>query len=73
VVNSIDPFGPDFQELQKSDEQLIKINVFQKDSKWPLNTSKSERKLLLPVTNSLFLDANTVWITLNYENYPRTA
>ncbi len=56
VVHSVDPFGPDLQELQKSDEQLIKINAFQKDGKWPLNTTKAEIRLLLPVTNSLFLD-----------------
>jgi hypothetical protein len=53
VVHSIDPFGPDLQELHKSDEQLIKINAFQKDGKWPLNTSKSKIKLLLPITNIL--------------------
>jgi len=48
VVNSIDPFGPDLQELQTSDEQLIMINAFQKEGKWPLNTSKAEQRLLLP-------------------------
>jgi len=62
VVHSVDPFGPDLQELQKSDEQLIKINAFQKDGKWPLNTTKAEQRLLLPVTNSLFLDSKAVWI-----------
>jgi len=45
VINSIDPFGPDLQELQKADEQLIKINAFQKEGKWPLNTSKAEQRL----------------------------
>jgi len=30
VVSSIDPFGPDLQQLQLADEQLIKINSFQK-------------------------------------------
>ena len=73
VVNSIDPFGPDLQQLQLADEQLIKINSFQKEGKWPLNTPKSEQKLLLPLTNSLFLDSKAVWIRLNDENYPRTA
>jgi len=47
VVHSVDPFGPDLQELQKSDEQLIKINVFQKEGKWPLNTTKAEQRLLV--------------------------
>jgi len=60
VVHSVDPFGQDLQELQKSDEQLIKINAFQKDGKWPLNTTKAEIRLLLPVTNSLFLDSKAV-------------
>jgi len=73
VVNSIDPFGPDLQELQKSDKKLIKINVFQKEGKWPLNTTKAEIKLLLPLTNSLFLDSKAVRIRLTDENYPRTA
>jgi transposase InsO family protein len=73
VVNSVDPFGPDLQQLQLADEQLIKINSFQKEGKWPLNTPKSEQKLLLPLTNSLFLDSKAVWIRLNDENYPRTA
>ncbi len=69
VVHSIDPFVLDLQELQKSDEQLIKINAIQKDVKWPLNTSKSEIKVFLPVTNILFLDSKAVWIRLNDENY----
>jgi len=34
VVHSIDPFGPDLQELQKSDEQVIRINAFKKEGKW---------------------------------------
>jgi len=72
VVNSVDPFGPDLQQLQLADEQLIKINSFQKEGKWPFNTSKSEQKLLLPLTNSLFLDSKAVWIRLNDENYPQT-
>jgi len=72
VVHSIDPFGLDLQELQKSDEQLIKINTFQKDCKWPLNTTKAKQKLLLPLTNSLFLDSKAAWIQLQDENYPRT-
>jgi len=72
VVNSIDPFGPDLQELQKVDEHLIKINAFQKEGKWPLNTSKAEQRLLLPLTNSLFIDSKAVWIRLTDENYPRT-
>ena len=73
VVASIDPFGPDLQKLQKSDEYLIKINHFQKEGKWPLNTTKAEIRLLLPLTNSLFLDSRAVWIRLTDENYPRTA
>jgi len=73
VVNSVDQFGPDLQQLQLADEQLTKINSFQKEGKWPLNTSKSEQKLLLPLTNSLFLDSKAVWIRLNDENYPRPA
>ena len=73
VVASIDPFGPDLQTLQKSDEYLIKINHFQKEGKWPLNTTKAEIRLLLPLTNSLFLDSKAVWIRLTDENYPRTA
>ena len=73
VVNSIDPFGPNLQTLQKSDEQLIKINAFQKEGKWPMNTTKAEIRLLLPLTNSLFLDSKAVWIRLSDENYPRTA
>jgi len=73
VVNSIDPFGQDLQDLQKSDEQLIKINAFQKKGKWPLNTSKAEQRLLLTLTNSLFLDSKAVWIQLQDKNYPRTA
>jgi len=73
VVNSVDPFGPDLQQLQLADEQIIKINSFQKEGKWPLNTPKSEQKLLLPLTNSLFLDSKAVWIRLNNKNYPRTA
>ncbi len=36
VVNSIDPFAPDLQQLQLEDEQLIKINSFQKEGKWQL-------------------------------------
>jgi len=72
-VNSIDPFGPDLQQLQLADEQLIKINSFQKEGKWHLNTSKSKKRLLLPLTNSLFLDSKAVWIRLNDKNYPRTA
>jgi hypothetical protein len=71
VVNSIDPFSPDLQQLQLADERLIKINSFQKDGKWLLNTSKSEQRLLLPLTNSLFLDSKAVWIRLNDKNYPR--
>jgi len=54
TVNNIDPFGPDLQQLQKRDKQLIKINAFQKEAKWPFNTSKAKQKLLLPLTNSLF-------------------
>lgn len=73
MIHSIDPFSLDLQELQKSQEQLIKINAFQKDVKWPLNTSKSEIKLLLPVTNRLFLDSKVIWIRLKDEDYPRTA
>jgi len=73
VVNSINQFGPDLQELQKLDEQLAKINAFQKEGKWPLNTTKAEIKLLLPLTNSLFLDSKAVWIRLMDEDYPRTA
>jgi hypothetical protein len=73
VVHSIDPFGPDLQELQKADEHLIKINFFQKDGKWPLNTTKAKQRLLLPVTNSLFLDSKAIWVWLTDENYPRTA
>jgi transposase InsO family protein len=73
VVASIDPFGPDLQTLQKNDEYLIKINHFQREGKWPLNTTKAEIRLLLPLTNSLFLDSRAVWIRLTDENYPRTA
>jgi len=73
VVHSIDPFGPDLEELQKADEHLIKINAFQKDGKWPLNTTKAKQRLLLPVTNSLFLDSKAVWVWLTDKNYPRTA
>ncbi len=73
MVHSIDPFGPDLQELQKLEEQLIKINVFQKKSKSSLNILKSEIKLLLPITNSLFLDSKAVWIRLKDKNYPKTA
>ena len=62
VVNSIDLFGPDLQELQKSDEQLAKINAFQKECKLPLNTTMGKQKLLLPLTKSLFLDSKAVWI-----------
>jgi len=62
VVNSIYLFGTDLQELQKSDEQLMKINTFQKEGKWPLNTSKAKQRMLLPLTNSLFLDSKAVWI-----------
>jgi hypothetical protein len=73
AVNSIDPFGPDLQQLQLADdEQLIKINSFQKEGKWPLNMTKSEQKLLLQLTNSLLLDSKAVWIRLNDENYPQT-
>jgi hypothetical protein len=68
VVNSIDLFGPYLQELLKSDEQLVP-----KEGKWPLNTKKVKIKLLLPLTNSLFLDSKAVWIQLMDENYPRTA
>jgi hypothetical protein len=50
VVHSIDPFGPDLQEIHNSDEQLIKINACLKEGKWPLNTSKSKIKLLLLLT-----------------------
>jgi len=73
VVHSIDPFGPDLQELQKADEHLIKIDAFQKEGKWPLNTTKAKQRLLLPVTNSLFLDSKAVWFWLTDGNYPRTA
>jgi hypothetical protein len=73
IVNSIDLFGPDLQELHKLNEQLVKINAFQKEGKWPLNTTKAEIKLLLPLTNSLFLDSKAVWIRLKDEHYPRTA
>jgi len=73
AVTSIDPFGPDLQQLKLEDEQLIKINSFQKEGKWPLNTSKSEQKLLLPLTNSLFIDSKAVWIRLNDKSYPWTA
>jgi len=30
VIHSIEPFGPDLQELQKMDKHLAKINAFQK-------------------------------------------
>ncbi len=30
VINSIDPFGPNLQQLQLADDQLVKINSFQK-------------------------------------------
>jgi len=73
VVNSIDPFCKDLQELQKLDKELIKINAFQKDGKWPLNTSKAEIKLLFPITYSLFLDSKAVWFRLNDDDYPKTA
>jgi len=73
IINSINPFWLDLQELQKIDEQLIKINAIQKDGKWPLNTSKAEIKLLLLITKSLFLGSKVVWIRLNDKNYPRTA
>jgi len=52
---------------------LIKINAFQKDGKWPLNTTKAEQRLLLPVTNGLLLDSKAVWIWLTDKNYPRMA
>jgi len=73
VVHSIDPFGPDLQAIQKADEHLIKINAFQKEGKWPLSTSKTEQRLLMPVTNSLFLDSKAVWVQLTDENYTRTS
>ena len=73
AVNSIDTLGLDLQQLQKADEQIIKINAFQKVCKWPLNTPKAKQNLLLPITNSLFLDSKAVWIWLNDKNYPRTA
>ncbi len=63
-LSRTDPFGPDLQELQKADEQLVKINAFQKQGKWPLNTTKAEQRQLLPITNSLFLDSKAVWIRL---------
>ena len=70
---SIDPFTPDLKTLQKQDEDLIKINHFQKHQQWPLNTTKSEIRTLLPLTANIFLDQNAVWIRLMDEDYPRTA
>ncbi len=60
-------------QVSRYENNPIKINAFQKQCKWPLNTTKAEQRLLLPITNSLFLDSKAVWIRLTDENYPRTA
>jgi hypothetical protein len=60
VINSIDPFGPDLQELQKSDEQLIKINALQKENKWPLNATKFHARLFLGITRLLTRTKSTL-------------
>jgi hypothetical protein len=36
IITSIDPFGLVLQELHETNEQLMKINAFQKNGKWHL-------------------------------------
>jgi hypothetical protein len=70
---SIDPFTPDLHSLQAKDPELIKIQYFLKNRKWPLNTSKSEIRRLLPITTSFVNENNTIWVRLIDHDYPRTA
>ena len=73
VAASIDPFTPDLSSLQKMDPELIKIEYYLQNNKWPLNTTKSEINRLIPLTTKYVTENNTVWIRLEDENYPRTA
>ena len=70
---SIDPFTPDLHALQAKDPDLVKIQYFLKNRKWPLNTTKSEIRRLLPITTSYVNENNTIWVRLIDHDYPRTA
>ena len=70
---SIDPFTPDLHSLQAKDPDLIKVQYFLKNRKWPLNTTKSEIRRLLPITTSFVNENNTIWVRLIDHDYPRTA
>ena len=71
---SIDPFTPDLHSLQAKDPELIKIQYYLANNhKWPLNTTKSEIRRLLPITTSFVNENNTIWVRLLDHNYPRTA
>jgi hypothetical protein len=69
----VDPFTPDLQALQAKDPDLIKIQYFFSNGKWPLNTTKAEIRRLLPITTNFVKEKNTIWVRLNDHDYPRVA
>jgi hypothetical protein len=69
----VDPFTPDLQALQAKDPDLVKIQYFFSNGKWPMNTTKAEIRRLLPITTNFVNEKNTIWVRLNDHDYPRVA
>ncbi len=44
-----------------------------KAGKWPINTTKSEIRRLLPIATNFVNEKNTIWVRLNDHDYPRIA
>jgi hypothetical protein len=73
MTHQVDPFSPDLQALQAKDTDLVKVQYFLSNGKWPLNTSKTEIRRLLPITTNFRNEKNTIWVRLNDHDYPRIA
>jgi hypothetical protein len=67
----VDPFAPDLQALQAKDPNLVKVQYFLSNEKWPMNTTKAEIRRLLLITTNFVNKKNSIWVRLNDHDYPR--